>query len=84
MTEFSRSFCRRLADPSISINDREHVVLVWSFSATDRLAQEPSQTRQRWGGISVFDFDEAGRVLEEFGEESSPGPVARLAPPPRP
>ena len=84
VTEFSRSFCRRWADPSISIDevidDGDRVVLIWSFSATDRLAQEPSRARQSWGGISVFDFDEAGLVLEEFGEESSPGPAARLAP----
>ena len=85
VTEFSRSFCRRWANPSISIGevigDGDRVVLVWSFSATDQMAQEPSEARLSWGGISVFDFDEAGRVLEEFGEESSPGPTARLASP---
>ena len=86
VTDFSASFCRRWASPTISIDqtidDGERVVLVWSFSAIDQLAQDSAQTRQSWGGISVFDFDDSGRVLEEFGEESSPGPTARLANPP--
>lgn len=31
-----------------------------------------------WGGITVFNFDESGKIIEEIGEESSPGPWARL------
>jgi hypothetical protein len=80
--EFSRSFCRRWGETSISvdevINDDDRVVLVWSFSAGDQRAEDSSQARQSWGGISVFSFDDSGRVIQEVGEESSPGPTARL------
>ena len=80
---FSNSFCRRWGEPSIAIDDvigdSDQVVLVWSFSANDQLAEDPAHARQSWGGISVFSFDDLGRVLSEFGEESSPGPSARMA-----
>jgi len=82
VTAFSDSFCRRWEEPSITIDDvigdAGRVVLVWSFSARERLADDPSQARQSWGGISVFSFDDLGRVLSEVGEESSPGPAARM------
>ena len=81
--DFSNSFCRRWAQASMSVDevvqDGNRVVLVWSFSANDQLSEDASDARRSWGGISVFRFDESGRVLEEFGEESTPGPTARRA-----
>ena len=86
VAEFSDNFCRRWSDGVLSIDEtiveENLAALVWSFSATDRMAQDSSVARQSWGGISVFRFDEDGRVVEEFGEESTPGPTARRAAPP--
>lgn len=86
VAEFSGNFCRRWSDGVLSIDEAivegNRAVLVWSFSATDRMASDSSVARQSWGGISVFRFDEDGRVVEEFGEESTPGPTARRAGPP--
>ncbi len=84
--ELSASFCSRWGEPEISVHeaieDGNRVVLLWSFSAIDKSASEESQhqstIRETWGGISVFRIDARGRVVEELGEESSPGPVARL------
>lgn len=81
--EFSGSFCRRWGDGRLVVDERivegDRVVLVWSFSATRRDAEDLAGARSSWGGISVFRFDDEGRILEEFGEESTPGPVARRA-----
>lgn len=53
------------------------VVLVWSFQANLAATGEPS----RWGGITLIRFDDAGKVVAEIGEESDPGPQARLLAP---
>ncbi len=86
VAEFSGNFCRRWSDGVLSIDEaiveENRAALVWSFSATDRMASEPSVARQSWGGISFFRFDEDGRVVEELGEESTPGPTARRSMPP--
>ena len=82
--QFSAGFCSRWADPELtvheSLQDGDRVVLVWGFSAiptnTDSLSARPA--RESWGGISFFRFDESGLVIEEIGEESTPGPVARM------
>jgi len=80
---FSANFCRHWSDPSITVHeaieDRDRVVLVWSYSADDRGADSGADVRVSWGGISVFHFDGSGRVSAEFGEESTPGPYARIA-----
>ena len=87
VTELSGSFCRRWTDGVLSVDETivqgDRAVLVWSFSATNRQAEDPAAARESWGGISVFRFDDDGRVLEEFGEESTPGPTARRAHPPQ-
>jgi hypothetical protein len=80
---FAEHFCRKWADPSITVHEAveegNRVVLLWGFAATDQQAPDPQTAGGSWGGISILRFDSAGRVVEEVGEESSPGPVARLA-----
>ena len=84
--DFSSSFCRRWSDPQITVNqaieEGDRVVLLWSFSAVDNMAlTQPggdARARDSWGGISAFRVDDQGKVVEEVGEESSPGPIARL------
>lgn len=80
--ELSDSFCQKWTDSTITVHDAvqegNQVVLVWEFSARDLRPESGADGRQRWGGVSVFRFNAAGLVLEEFGEESTPGPIARM------
>lgn len=82
---FASGFCQRWLDPTITVvealEDNDRVVLVWSYSASTQGAESEPAMRASWGGISVFHFDDSGRVLLEFGEESTPGPYARIQEP---
>lgn len=80
--DFSSSFCQRWSEPEVTIHrvisDPGIVVLVWSYSAMASADSGAGGSRSSWGGISVFEMDESGRVISEYGEESTPGPVARM------
>lgn len=83
--QFSAGFCSRWIDPEIVVHEvvqeGDRVVLVWEYSATPAAvaADEASPgVRESWGGISFFRLDDAGKVIEELGEESTPGPAARM------
>jgi hypothetical protein len=79
---FSRGFCQRWSNPTVVVHEAiatdRRAVLVWSFSATSQIAESEDEGRASWGGITVFHFDDEGRVIAEFGEESTPGPVIRM------
>ena len=85
--EFSIRFSSRWADPQINIHEAveegSRVVLLWDFRARNLVPIQPgdtaSQQEHRWGGITLFRFDDSGKVIAEVGEESDPGPVARLS-----
>ena len=81
VTAFAEHFCHKWAEPEFvvheSIADGDKVVLVWSFSARDTETQ--GAPRSFWGGMSLIRFDGDGRISEEVGEESEPGPMERLA-----
>lgn len=88
LKEFATGFNRRWKDPWFkiheAISDGKRVVLVWSFRAK-RVNIEPDSSmtdgqEYSWGGITLFHFNASGKITEEIGEESSPGPMARLAP----
>jgi len=69
-------------DEEIAEDDK--VVLVWSFSAK-RITSAPDSSSvagqgYSWGGITLFRFNESGKITAEIGEESSPGPMNRLGP----
>lgn len=80
--DFSVGFCQRWSDPEVTIHevisDSGFVVLVWSYSALNVADPGSPPSRSSWGGISVFEMDHGGHVLAEYGEESTPGPVARM------
>jgi hypothetical protein len=86
VSEFSAHFCSRWSDPQITIydavQDGNRVVLVWGFQAvgpaSDAASGATAPSVQSWGGISYFRFDDQGRVEAEIGEESTPGPAARV------
>lgn len=84
---FARRFCDRWTEPRFTVHealaDGADVALVWSFRARyvgPELPGGPTPgEEQGWGGISLYRFDESGRIAAEIGEESSPGPMARIA-----
>jgi hypothetical protein len=83
VSSFAEHFCRKWADPELvlheAISEGNRVVMVWSFSARDTDA--PAGTpRSAWGGITLIELDEGGKIEAEIGEESTPGPMGRLAP----
>jgi hypothetical protein len=79
---FSDGFCQRWSSPEVTvhevISDSGRVVMVWSFSAIGVGEADADSLEVSWGGISVFELDESGLVVAEYGEESTPGPMARL------
>jgi hypothetical protein len=84
---YAEGFCGRWADPELTIHeavqDGRRVALVWEFRAVptfgDSLNDSISAAPQSWGGITFLRFDEAGKVVLEVGEESTPGPMARIS-----
>lgn len=87
--DFATGFCSRWSDAQFTFHDAiaedDRVVLVWSFrarftgSGTAQPGQPPVNQEQSWGGITLYRFDGAGKIVAEIGEESTPGPVERLA-----
>jgi ketosteroid isomerase-like protein len=83
---FASSFCSKWADAQFTIDEAveegNRVAIVWSFQARNvgaiRPAAQPDNQLHTWGGISLLRFNSAGQVVEEIGEESDPGPAARL------
>lgn len=83
---FSRQFCGRWKDQRTVIHqtvaDGDNVVLVWSSTARYEgppIRQAPAPgTEQAWGGITLYRFDRSGKIAAEIGEESTPGPMARV------
>ena len=86
--DLSSRFCQRWMNPSItiheSVSNAGRVVLVWSLQAGDRSDGRESAMGDiihpvgSWGGISYFRINRSGRVMSEIGEESTPGPMARI------
>ena len=86
--KFAMGFSERWNDAKIifqeAIAEDTSVVLVWSFIAT-RMTTTPDSSfvagrEYSWGGITLFHFNESGKITAEIGEESSPGPIGRLKP----
>lgn len=75
--QFATGFCSRWKEAEVTVHEAvaegEQVVLVWSFRARNVASGEVTS----WGGISLFRFDGAGRIIAEIGEESEPGPYER-------
>lgn len=85
--QFAERFCRQWADPETTIHeavqDDRRIVLVWAFRAApvsvDSLGASHTAAPQNWGGITLLRFDAEGKVAIEVGEESTPGPMARIS-----
>lgn len=83
---FASIFCDKWAEAQFTIDEAVEegnmVAIVWSFQARNvgaiQPGSQPDNEIHKWGGISLLRFNSAGRVVEEIGEESDPGPTARL------
>ena len=82
---FSIRFAKRFIEGQVtmheSIAERNCVIIVWSFRARDTASAEQnsgSDDFQSWGGITLYRFDDSGKIVLEVGEESEPGPFGRL------
>jgi steroid delta-isomerase-like uncharacterized protein len=83
--DFAIGFSERWVDASVTVHhvvaDGDEVVLVWEFqarSANSGKSGDAEATKNAWGGVTLYRFDEADQIALELGEESTPGPVARL------
>lgn len=83
---FAANFCSKWRDAIFTIEDTveqgDQMAVVWSFQARyvggPRPGEPPDNQLHCWGGISLLRFDPTGRIVAEIGEESEPGPTARL------
>ena len=86
--KYAAHFNQVWTDAQITVNEavteNKSVVLVWSFSAVRTKTTPDSSVvagkKYSWGGITLFHFNDSGKINLETGEESSPGPIARLEP----
>lgn len=80
MAAFSERFARRWGNQHLeifeSLQESDKVVIVWGFEAQRN--DQKSVDRSQWGGITLFRFNNSSQITVEIGEESSPGPMARL------
>jgi len=78
---FASGFCSKWEEAQITIHDsileENKLVLFWSFNAKfvgeSQLNGPEKNTEHAWGGISLFLFDDEGKILSEIGEESPDG-----------
>jgi hypothetical protein len=83
---FATGFCSRWADTEVTFHETvvegDRVILIWSFQGRNvgsaRKDRPPTNQVHNWGGITLVRFDGAGKIVEEVGEESEPGPFKRL------
>lgn len=86
LKEFAVGFGERWNKANVvfheAIAEDNRVALLWSFKATRMVTAQDSSVlagqQYSWGGITLFHFDEEGKITAEYGEESTPGPFARL------
>lgn len=84
---FAEHFCETWRHPETTIHeavqDGRTIVLLWAFRASpapvDSVADPGPSAPQTWGGITWLRFDDEGKVVLDLGEESSPGPMARIS-----
>ena len=87
LKNFAIGFGERWNDAQVIVHEAiaedENVVLIWSFSAKRMTTEQDSsvvagEEYNSWGGITLFRFNESGKIIAEIGEESSPGPIKRI------
>ena len=64
-----------------TIAEGNRVVIAWRFKARNIgsiQGRPPTNQVNSWGGITFFRFNKQNQITQEIGEESTPGPFARL------
>ena len=64
-----------------TIAEGNRVVIIWRFKARNVgpvQGNPPTNEVRNWGGITFFRFNDQNQITQEIGEESEPGPIARL------
>lgn len=83
--DFAIGFGERWVDALVTVRhvmaDGDEVVVVWDFqarSARPDNAGEADSTKKAWGGVTIYRFNGSDQIMLELGEESTPGPSARV------
>ena len=83
--DFAAGFGERWIDAEVTVysvvSSDDMVVLLWGFRARRANGEGDNAgvlPESAWGGISLYRFDDNDRVVLEIGEESNPGPAARV------
>lgn len=84
--KYAEGFCSRWKDTRLTVDeslaDGDDVAVVWSFRgrmvSPDSAGGPAPGEEQAWGGITLYRFDDSGKIAAEIGEESTPGPMARV------
>lgn len=84
--DFVNGFCSRWKDSQITIHETvaegNTTIFLWSFKALYVGPAQPNgpanNTEHSWGGITLIRFNDQGKIIEETGEESTPGPYSRI------
>lgn len=84
--QFLKHFCDTWKETKITIHNTiaegNNVVFLWSFSAHNFGStvpdEQPDSLVYSWGGITLIQFNDEGKIFAEIGEESTPGPFERL------
>lgn len=83
--DFAIGFGKRWIDANVTVRqamaDGDGVVLVWEFqarSANPDNSGDAKSTTKAWGGVTLYRFNESDQIMLELGEESTPGPAARV------
>ncbi|MBD3298980.1 MAG: hypothetical protein GF341_10015 [candidate division Zixibacteria bacterium] len=85
--KFAAGFSERWDDTQVTFHDvigqGNRVALVWSVTGRQVATVDggpPATTEmQSWGGMTLIRFNADGKIVEEVGEESAPGPYGRIA-----
>ena len=83
--DFAIGFGERWVDANVTVRrvmaHGNEVVVVWDFqarSASPGNSGEAESTKTAWGGITIYRFNGSDQIMLELGEESTPGPSARV------
>ena len=83
---FAKGFSERWVDGEVIVHDviirGDTAVVVWGFRARRAVSDSDDRStspENAWGGITLYRFDEEDRIVFEIGEESTPGPAARVS-----
>lgn len=83
--DFAEGFGERWIDGEVIVHDvvirGDTAIVIWGFQARRAVpdsADRSTMAETAWGGITLYRFDDDNRIVFEIGEESTPGPAARI------